>query len=70
MIEAGHGARFAFEPRAQVFPVGDVLRHHFDGDRPFQTRVARLPHFAHSARSERRDGPSFAPGLSFIGPEG
>jgi hypothetical protein len=57
MIESGNGAGLAFEPGAQFGPLGDVLRHHLDGDRAVETvetRVARLPHLAHPACADLR----------------
>jgi hypothetical protein len=49
LVERGDGARLALEAFAEEAVT--LL----DGDHAVQTRIARLPHFAHATHAERRN---------------
>ena len=54
MGERGYGARLTLEAQASFGICGEILRQHFDGDRPIEPRVAGLVDLAHAAGAERR----------------
>ena len=55
VVESGHGLRFALEPLAPFGVARGRDRQELERHEPVQPRVARLIHFAHTARAEGGD---------------
>jgi len=55
MLELGDGLRLALEAQTELRVVRELGGEHLDGHRALETRVARLPHLTHAARTNARD---------------